>query len=186
MTDQFSSDNAPTPSQALNRAMRESVDFIHAEGWDQPPTLFALVPASILAQATGDILDEKDEGTYTLVVQDLPETDSPAELEDYIARTAWPAQVEGAILAQEIMFTDSSTPDATARPARLFSGVIDGGPNLTLLQLRPTDEEIEQAGPFAEDNIELLGGPDVAPGVIALLESTFEEVLDPESPEDFT
>ena len=30
--------------QALNKAMREAVDFIHAEGWDQGPTLFALVP----------------------------------------------------------------------------------------------------------------------------------------------
>ena len=34
--------------QALNKAMLEAVDFIHAEGWDQGPTLFALVPTEML------------------------------------------------------------------------------------------------------------------------------------------
>ena len=82
-----------------------------------------------------------------------------------------------------------------ARPARLFSGVLratalDGsstadaesvdndGAELTLLQLRPTEEELAEAGPFAEDDIQLRGGPNVAPGVIAALRYGLEQ--DPE------
>ena len=34
--------NSPLTQQALNKAMMEAVDFIHAEGWDAAPTLFAL------------------------------------------------------------------------------------------------------------------------------------------------
>ena len=62
------------------------------------------------------------------------------------------------------------------------NGIIDDGPDLTLLQLRPTEEELSAAGVFSQDNIELLGGPDVAPGVITLLRSTFEAVEDAEDP----
>ena len=46
---------------------------------------------------------------------------------------------------------------------------------LTLLQLRPTEEELEAAGPFAEDDIQLRGGPEVAPGVIAALRYGLEQ-----------
>ncbi|WP_337448147.1 PPA1309 family protein [Corynebacterium pseudokroppenstedtii] len=167
--------DAPTDRQLLERAMRKAVDFIHAEGWDQPPTLFGLVPASVIARETGAIIDDEQDN-LTLVVQDLPDIGSGEELQDYIARTAWPRSVTGTILAQEIMFQNSAEPGSGPRKARLFSGIIDDGPDLTLLQLRPTEDELEAAGAFSQDNIELLGGPDVAPGVIALLRSTFEAV----------
>ena len=40
--------------QALNKAMLEAVDFVHAEGWDAAPTLFALVPTSLLIDHLDD------------------------------------------------------------------------------------------------------------------------------------
>ena len=49
------------------------------------------------------------------------------------------------------------------------------GVELTLLQVRPTEEELEAAGPFAQDDIQLRGGPDVAPGVIAALRYGLEQ-----------
>ena len=49
------------------------------------------------------------------------------------------------------------------------------GAELTLLQLRPTEEELEAAGPFDEDDIQLRGGPNVAPGVIAALRYGLEQ-----------
>ena len=49
------------------------------------------------------------------------------------------------------------------------------GVELTLLQLRPTEEELEAAGPFAQDDIQLRGGPDVAPGVLAALRYGLEQ-----------
>ncbi|GAB3593010.1 hypothetical protein CFAEC_03420 [Corynebacterium faecale] len=164
--------------QALNKAMLEAVDFIHAEGWDQGPTLFALVPTEMLV----DTLDEDiEDSPLTLVVQDnLPDNLLPGSeaLGDYVSRLAWPAQIAGALLVQEIMFTDSSIPGSEPRPARLFSGVLRGEAELTLLQLRPTDSELAARGPFSEDEIELRGGPGVAPGVIAALRYTLE--ADPE------
>ena len=166
--------------QALNKAMLEAVDFIHAEGWDASPTLFALVPTSLLADASPALLEE-DTAPLTLVVQDnLPETILPGseELGDYISRIAWPPQVVGAILAQEIMFRDTSSTDPTPRPARLFSGVLRSDAELTLLQLRRSEEELAALGPFAEDKVELRGGPGVAPGVILALKATFDNSFD--------
>lgn len=170
--------NAPELSpQALNKAMLEAVDFVHAEGWDASPTLFALVPSFLLADAMPDGLDG-DDAPLALVVQDtLPGTILPGseELGDYISRISWPEQVVGAILAQEITFRDTSSEDPTPRPARLYSGVLRGEAELTLLQLRPSEEELAEMGPFGEDKVELRGGPGVAPGVILALRATFEQ-----------
>ena len=169
----------------LTAALREAVDFVHAEGWDRPPTLFALVPAHLvqdtLAAGGQDLADiDLDEARHplTLVVQDeLPDHILPGseELGDYIASARWPAPVVGAVLAQEIMFSNAAPgADASPRPARFFSGIIDGGPDRTLVQLRPTEDELD-ADPFAQDRIELLGGENLAPGVIAALRTSFED-----------
>lgn len=169
-----------TSQQALNAAMREAVEFVHAEGWDASPTLFALVPSTLLV----DTLDshELDSAPLTLVVQDTLPDNLPAgseELVDYCSRIAWPEQVVGAVLAQEILFRDATDATSTARPARLFSGALrEEGIELTLLQMRPTEEELAGKGAFAEDDIELRGGPGVAPGVIAALRHGLE--LDPD------
>lgn len=186
------STSQPAANRALNKAMREAVEFIHAEGWDAPPTLFALVPTQLVAAQLGDV---DDSSPLTLVVQDLPEGIEPGSehLAEYVARLAWPREIAGVILAQEITFKD--TEDAAlgdARPARLFSGVLrpevaglgtntttaadaQEGAELTLLQLRPTEDELEAAGPFAQDDIQLRGGPNVAPGVIAALRYGLEQ-----------
>ena len=162
--------------QALNKAMMEAVEFVHAEGWDAPPTLFGLVPTQLLVD---ELVDLDDSAPLTLVVQDLPEHILPGseELGEYVSRIAWPREVEGVILAQEIVFKDASAgEDAPPRPARLFSGVLrDEDTEQTLLQLRLTEEELEERGAFAQDDIELRGGPGVAPGVVAALRYGLEQ-----------
>ncbi|MGV0433387.1 PPA1309 family protein [Corynebacterium ureicelerivorans] len=156
--------------------MMEAVEFVHAEGWDAPPTLFGLVPTQLLVD---ELVDLDDSSPLTLVVQDLPEHILPGseELGEYVSRIAWPAEVEGVILAQEIVFKDASAgDDAQPRPARLFSGVLRGEDlDQTLLQLRLTDEELEERGAFAQDDIELRGGPGIAPGVLAALRYGLEQ-----------
>lgn len=162
--------------QALNKAMMEAVEFVHAEGWDAPPTLFGLVPTQLLVD---ELVDLDDSSPLTLVVQDLPEHILPGseELGEYVSRIAWPSEVEGVILEQEIVFKDASAgDDAQPRPARLFSGVLRGEDlDQTLLQLRLTDEELEERGAFAQDDIELRGGPGIAPGVLAALRYGLEQ-----------
>lgn len=154
----------------------EAVEFVHAEGWDAPPTLFGLVPTQLLVD---ELVDLDDSSPLTLVVQDLPEHILPGseELGEYVSRIAWPSEVEGVILAQEIVFKDASAgDDAQPRPARLFSGVLRGEDlDQTLLQLRLTDEELEERGAFAQDDIELRGGPGIAPGVLAALRYGLEQ-----------
>ena len=162
--------------QALNKAMMEAVEFVHAEGWDAPPTLFGLVPTQLLV----DELDHLDDSSpLTLVVQDLPEHILPGseELGEYVSRIAWPRDVQGVILAQEIVFKDASAGEAAEpRPARLFSGVLrEEDIEQTLLQLRLTEDELEERGAFAQDDIELRGGPGVAPGVVAALRYGLEQ-----------
>lgn len=154
-----SNDATSHTSPALNKAMLEAVDFIHAEGWDASPTLFALVPVELLNLP-------EEEGPLALVVQD----ELQGAVEDILPTIVWPAEVAGVILAQEISFREDGA--AEARPARLFSGVLRDESHLTLLQMRPTEEELE--APFAEDNIELRGGPQVAPQVIEALRYTLE------------
>ena len=180
---------SPSTQRSLNRAMMEAVEHVHAGGWDSSPALFALVETSMLADATGAADLIEDDSPLTLVQQDdLPPhiEGGSDELGDFISRLAWPEQVCGVILAQEILFRDTAgtDPDETgdgpgdgieAKPARLFSGVLRSGEELTLLQLRPTEEELAAAGPFADDEISLRGGPGVAPGVIAALHYTLEQ-----------
>ena len=162
--------------QALNKAMMEAVEFVHAEGWDAPPTLFGLVPTQLLVDELGNL---DDSSPLTLVVQDLPEHILPGseELGEYVSRIAWPRDVQGVILAQEIVFKDASAGEAAEpRPARLFSGVLrEEDIEQTLLQLRLTDQELEERGAFAQDDIELRGGPGVAPGVVAALRYGLEQ-----------
>lgn len=167
----------------LNVALLEAVDFIQAEGWDRPATLFALVPSEVLPDAVD--VDGRADAPLALVVQEgIPEHILPGseELGEFIATVQWPPAVVGAILAQEITFVNSAPgADPAPRAARLFSGVLSGGSGAdaslgaerTLIQLRPTDEELE-ADPFGQDKVELLGGDEVAPGVIAALRATFE------------
>lgn len=196
--------------RAFTSAMHEAVDFIHAEGWDQPPTLFGLVPRAALARATGEWYDDsEDELELTLVIQELPTLSSPRELEDYLSRVSWPPEVVGVILAQEIQFipagvTADRAQDATAEaassqdleevlregidpeklvPARLFCGVhrMAGEDHaVSLLQLRPTEEELAAEGPFADDKIQLRSGANIAPELEALLLYTLTPVEDDE------
>ena len=95
--------SSPELSQpALNRAMTEAVEFVHAEGWDARPTIFALVPTHLVADQLA-ALDEEDAAPLTLIVQDnVPENIEPGseQLADYVSRLAWPREVAGVILAQ--------------------------------------------------------------------------------------
>lgn len=166
----FTPDSHPElfSQQALNKAMLEAVDFVHAEGWDAPPTLFALLPSQLL-------VDVCDDSPLTLVVQDhLPELegDMSEELGDYLAQISWPEEVVGVILAQEIRF--AASPSQPTQSGRLFSGVLGARIEQTLLQVRPTEEELANGGLFAEDEVQLRGGDSIAPEVINALRWTLE------------
>lgn len=150
--------------QLLNRAMREIVEHVHGEGWDQPPSLFCLVSSEAVPA------EYRDDSPLTAVQFALPEELEAGSLEllDYIARfTEWEPEVAGLVLAQEIIFTDVA--DNQQKPARLTSGVlrgVDSEHELVLLQLRPAADDPD---PFADSKVPLLGAPEVGPQVLTAL-----------------
>ena len=68
------------------------------------------------------------------------------------------------LVVDELLADDSDDGSAGAAHTAEPEGI-----EQTLLQLRPTEKELADAGPFAEDDIQLRGGPGIAPGVIAAL-----------------
>ncbi|ANZ24628.1 hypothetical protein A4U64_07850 [Rhodococcus sp. WB1] len=156
-----------------------------------PTALLAASEPTLLDQ-----LDEGHE--YTPVEQeafpDDVEGGSPA-LDEFLATTSWPESVAGCALVQEIvvlppsaesdlddalvpLLADPHAADEAARAAahghperrdaRLIAAVLRDGPSLSLLQLRPTDED----DPFA--GIELRTYDNLAPNVVSALYATLE------------
>ena len=189
---------------ALGSALREAVEFVDAEGWGQPPTLFALVPTALVAQTQPDLADTLDTSELTLIAQEaLPvgEDNSIAELEHLLGTTSWPPGVAGAALVQEIivlppdaeddlddafepLLADPDAADAAAvsaarahpdsKVARLAAGALRDGQTLTLMQLQP------EPGEDPYQPIELLSHPDLAPNLVHALAATLDEDLDPD------
>lgn len=142
-----------------------------------------------------DQLDDGHE--YTPIVQHLLPDDveggSPA-LHEFLATTSWPESVSGCALVQEIVvlppsaetdldealvprLADRHAADDAAlgaahahpdrREARLITAVLRDGPSMSLLELRPTDDD-----PFA--GAELRVADDLAPQVVEALYATLE------------
>jgi hypothetical protein len=162
----------------LEVTLAEIETHLAAGGWDRPPALFALVRADrFLADdpETGRRLglDRLAGDTLTPVEQDaLPE----GPLDDALAGIAWPDEITGCALSQEIVFLPPTaeaalTPEQAAaraadhperREARLIVGALRDGTTAALLRLRESDGT---AG-------ELLTGPELAPNLAAALLDT--------------
>src|SRR6266702_2578446 len=179
------------PASALYRCIREVAEFADAEGWDRPPQIFALVPTADLVAAEPGLQDQLDDGAEL----------TPIALEEFLATTSWPEAVRGCVLVQEIvvlppdaeqtlddaiepLLADRDAADRAARDAaithpgrrdaRLFAGVLRDGVSLSLLQIRPEDDEDD---PFGND-IDLRTAPNLAPNLLQALAHTLEN--DPE------
>ncbi|MFF0456788.1 PPA1309 family protein [Nocardia africana] len=111
------------PSSALYRCIRDVAEFADAEGWDQPPQLFALVPTADLVAAEPTLEDQLDDGAaLTPIAQEpLPDdlTGDSMALDEFLATTSWPPAVEGVVLVQQIVVlppTAESTLDEAIAP----------------------------------------------------------------------
>jgi len=146
---------------------------VATSGWDQRPALFALVRAGSLAAAEPDAaarlgLDAGSDALTPIEQESLP--DGP--LDDVLAQIAWPDEVDGCALSQEIVMLppgaddqigpDAGPDEAMAHPdrreARLIVAVLRDGASAAVLRLRDGDD--------------LLTGPDLAPNLVAALHAT--------------
>lgn len=166
-------------SAALPAAAREIEEFVGNAGWDQPAQVFALVPTSELLAAEPELADQLDQSApLTPVAQEaLPNED----LGEALAQIAWPEQVAGCAVAQEIVVlppeaeaelpTDAEQARQAAaqhpqrQEARLVAAVLRSGGQTCLLRLR----DPEQTGG------ELIQDPSLAPNLTKALLVTFAD-----------
>ena len=170
---------------ALAAAVLEIESHIAEGGWDQPARLYALVETAqlvarepALAAAMG--LDSASaEGSLTPVEQDQLSPTRP--LETVLESIVWPGDVAGCAAVVERLVlppdADAQIPeDPTAaeefarehpdrQEVRIVAGVTRAGSSYCALRLRAHD-----------DDQSVVGGADLVPGLIALLDATLEPV----------
>ena len=163
------------PDSPLRQVALEVESHVGAEGWDQPPRLFALVPTADLIEREPALAAQlsDDPASFTPVEQELP---GDRELEDLLTEIVWPDAVVGcAAVVERIMLppdAEASLPDdpdeliaaAAAHPdrreVRLVAAVIrEGAAHSAVRGKEPADAE-------------LLEGPDLVPGLIEHLRRT--------------
>lgn len=184
-------------AQILARSIREVAEFVDAQGWDQPPQIFALVSTADLIAAEPALLEQLDSAELTPIAQEaFPEDveDWAPALEEFLATTSWPPAIRGCVLVQPIVVlppdAEADLDDAIAplladpdaadqagraaadahpgrRAARLFAGILRDGESLSLLQLRPDDDD-----PFPA--LELRSAPNLAPNITDALRHTLD------------
>lgn len=182
-------------TEALIAALVELENHVQSAGWDQPARLFALVHTDELIAAEPQLAEHLGlrasaegfpPGALSSIEQEEfrsvggPQADSPdpvmeTDLPKILERIAWPDSVTGCALALERTFLPAkfevdlpTDPDQAAvfvaehperQELRLVVGVLRDGTQHAVARL------VSQPG-------ELLGGPDLAPGVAAALAAT--------------
>jgi hypothetical protein len=183
MTDPTMLPPLPDVDPALASAVLEIESHIAGGGWDQPGRLYALVETAelvrrepALASAMG-LDDASAEGSLTPVEQDqLP---AESRLEDTLESIVWPPEVSGcAVVVERLVLppdADAALPEdpsgaeefAREHPdrqeVRIVAGVTRAGSSYCALRLRAHD-----------DDQSVVGGADLVPGLIALLDATLE------------
>ncbi len=174
-------------SVPLTQAVIEIERHVAANGWDQPPRLYALVE-------TADLLRAEPGLATTLGLADpdapsaLPGALTPVEQEDFpaqapldqtLAHIAWPPTVHGcALVVERLMLPPSAEADLPddgdlARAAaehpdrkevRITVGVLRDGSRASAVRLREHDEDTS-----------VLSGPDLAPLLANALAATLTD-----------
>lgn len=153
--------SAPHPE--LAPLVRELEQHAAASGWDRPAQLFALVPtADLIEHEPGLAALLADAGALTPIEQEeLP----GGTLEDALHQIVWGPEVIGvAAIAERLM--------EGGEEVRVVAAAHRDGGSWCALRMRSHDEESS-----------VLVGPDLVPGLVELLSSTFEDGAAEGSPE---
>lgn len=165
-------------NDVLTAALIEVERHVARSGWDQPARLFALVRTADLIAAEPGLAEHLQHGPgdgYTSIEQE--EFSAGADLADTLARIAWPATVDGCVLALERTFVppevEAELPDDPHQAAlvvaehpkrldlRVVVGVTRDGGNHGVARIRGTEAE-------------LLGGTDLVPALTLALSRTLD------------
>jgi hypothetical protein len=183
----------------LARSVREVAEFVDAEGWGNPPQMFALVPTADLVAAEPGLVDQLDQANeLTPIAQEsFPDdvTGGSMALDEFLATTSWPDAVQGCVLVQEIvvlppdaestlddalapLLADHEAADAAARAAAEAHPDRREARLFAAVLRAGTSLALLQVRP--EDDADEFGDldlrtyPNLAPNVIEALHHTFE------------
>jgi hypothetical protein len=188
--------DGPAATIMLEGIAAEIESYVGAAGWDNPPTLFALVPTRLLladpaaaavlqapsGQAAGPdgMADDEpaDDAVTPIAQQELP--DGP--LDEALAQIGWPDEVVGCALSQEIvMLPPSAEPELDDLAVDSAASWTYQHPErrearLVVAVLRDGRAasmlRLRTVAGIADD---LLTGPDLAPNLVSALLATFED-----------
>jgi hypothetical protein len=177
---------AAQPAPAVLKAVVAELD-LHSEnlGWDQPPTLYALVDTADLAAAEPALATQLGLTPEGIVPGSLTPVEQEGlgdkPLDEALAGITWPGSVRGCALVHEVLVlppgADDEIPDGVdaaewaaehdeRREVRMTVAVLRGGARAGALRLRPGDDSAKAETAF---------GDDVAPNLSHALLATLED-----------
>ncbi len=180
------------PGDPLIAALMELERHVGADGWDQQPRLFALVPTDAVISAEPELaaqmgLRGSAEGGHpdalTAIEQD--HFQPGADLVSELATIAWPAQVYGCALSMESSFLPSDAEaDIPSDPDEASDYVAkhDQRQEMRVVVGADRDQHRHGVGRMRSHPDELLGAPDLVPGLTTLLADTLAHLTDEQEP----
>ncbi len=170
-----------TPTNPLRETALEIAEVAGSAGWDLPPRLYALVRTSslisdepALARELGVSADDVDD-SYTAVEQD----DLPADrtFEDFVTEIVWPPQVDGTAVVLERLMLPPDAEDALPDDESEVSDFVADHPDRHEVRRPVAVTRDGQALCIADvrGSDELAEGPDLVPGLVAMLRQTLVE-----------
>lgn len=168
------------PSTPLRLVTLEVESHVAADGWDQPPRLYALVPTAeliehepALAERLSVQLDAQPHGLTSIEQDGLP-ADRP--LEDVLAEIEWPEAVAGCIAVVERVMLPPEAEDALPDDVDEMLAFVAEHPDrreVRLIAAVTRDGERHSAVRAREpEDAPLLEGPDLVPGLVDHLTRT--------------
>lgn len=166
--------------EALVAALIEVERHVGRFGWDQPARLFALVPTAELLAAEpslaahlGPGAEQTPEGAYSSIEQE--DFRAGDDLVTTLSKMVWPETVHGCVLTLERTFLppryESSIPDDPIEAERFVNGHEHRQDMRVVVGALRGGESHGVARVQSEPN-ELLGGPQLAPGIARALVAT--------------
>ena len=172
----------PLPSTPLRLAALEVEAHVAADGWDQQPRLYALVPTAALVEAEPSLaaqlavpLRDAPDG-FTTIEQELDLAGRP--LEEVLPGIEWPAAVDGcAAVVERIMLPPEAEADLPDDPDALARTVATHPQRRDVRLVAAVDREGDRHSAVrarTPDDAELLEGPDLLPGLVQALLDTLD------------
>lgn len=181
-------EEAATDNAALVAVLMEIERHIAADGWDQPPRLFALVSStelsteltaaeSALAAQLGDsdAADRSADALTAVEQDDFPAAGPSADLTDELARISWPPTVTGCALSLVRTFLPSTAEaEIPEDPAAAVDYVNDHPDRQEIRVVIGVDRAGHRHGlaRLASQPDELLAAEDLIPGFSVVLAHT--------------